>query len=217
MARTSTPSPICGPTASASETRALSRRALSQGGARLRAMRAPTAHAPLDIRHDDPRLRNRGSVSLERGRGWTAPWRLPYEEAALYLPEGGVRRRTYGAPWRCCATTVTPICTTSMARRCSGPAVRGCCWSPWVLTGCILRRPATPSSPPASSRCRAGRGSTCREVPRAPLAGSRAVSTPRTPAVAARWRRAASLPPRPPPRGSSGRPRRRSAPGASPP
>ncbi|MET8178088.1 hypothetical protein [Streptomyces sp. NPDC005336] len=55
-------------------------------------MHAPTLHAAPDIADDDPRLRYRGAVSLERGPGWTAPWRLPYEDAALYLPEGGIRR-----------------------------------------------------------------------------------------------------------------------------
>ncbi|MBD3006006.1 SGNH/GDSL hydrolase family protein [Streptomyces sp. 5-10] len=48
--------------------------------------------ASLEIPHDDPRLRYRGAVSLRRGPGWTAPWRLPREEAALYLPEGGLGR-----------------------------------------------------------------------------------------------------------------------------
>ncbi|MFD6255072.1 SGNH/GDSL hydrolase family protein [Nocardia sp. NPDC060256] len=44
------------------------------------------------VPHDDPRLRYRGAVSLQRESGWTAPWRVPYEEAALHLPEGGVGR-----------------------------------------------------------------------------------------------------------------------------
>ncbi|MET7901461.1 hypothetical protein ABZS86_08275 [Streptomyces sp. NPDC005355] len=55
-------------------------------------MHAPTLHAAPDIADDDPRLRYLGAVSLERGPGWTAPWRLPYVDAALYLPEGGIRR-----------------------------------------------------------------------------------------------------------------------------
>ncbi|GAA1688014.1 hypothetical protein [Streptomyces yatensis] len=55
-------------------------------------MQTHPVRAPLDIRHDDPRLRYRGAVSLQRGPGWTAPWRLPREEAALYLPEGGLGR-----------------------------------------------------------------------------------------------------------------------------
>jgi GDSL-like Lipase/Acylhydrolase family len=46
----------------------------------------------LRVPHDDPRLRYRGAVSLQRGPGWTAPWRLPYEQAALHLPEGGAGR-----------------------------------------------------------------------------------------------------------------------------
>ncbi|MFM9372798.1 G-D-S-L family lipolytic protein [Streptomyces sp. Da 82-17] len=40
----------------------------------------------------DPVLRFRGAVSLQYGPGWVAPWRLPYDEAALHLPEGGVGR-----------------------------------------------------------------------------------------------------------------------------
>ncbi|WP_262697598.1 MULTISPECIES: GDSL-type esterase/lipase family protein [Streptomyces] len=55
-------------------------------------MQTRPASASLDIPHDDPRLRYRGAVSLRRGPGWTAPWRLPREEAALYLPEGGLGR-----------------------------------------------------------------------------------------------------------------------------
>ncbi|MGO4425280.1 G-D-S-L family lipolytic protein, partial [Streptomyces sp. MCAF7] len=46
----------------------------------------------MRLAHDDPRLRYRGAVSLQRGPGWTAPWRLPHPEAALYLPEGGLGR-----------------------------------------------------------------------------------------------------------------------------
>lgn len=46
----------------------------------------------MRLAHDDPRLRYRGAVSLERGPGWTAPWRLPHREAALHLPEGGLGR-----------------------------------------------------------------------------------------------------------------------------
>ncbi|MGW2326955.1 GDSL-type esterase/lipase family protein [Streptomyces sp. NPDC001700] len=56
---------------------------------------SPRTHdrpAPLAIGDDDPRLTYRGAVSLQRGPGWTAPWRLPYEDAALYLPEGGLGR-----------------------------------------------------------------------------------------------------------------------------
>ncbi|WP_079260143.1 SGNH/GDSL hydrolase family protein [Streptomyces malaysiensis] len=55
-------------------------------------MQTRPARAAFDIRHDDPRLRYRGAVSLERDPGWTAPWRLPRAEAALYLPEGGLGR-----------------------------------------------------------------------------------------------------------------------------
>jgi hypothetical protein len=41
---------------------------------------------------DDPRLRFRGAVSLQRGPGWVAPWRVPHEEARLHLPAGGIGR-----------------------------------------------------------------------------------------------------------------------------
>ncbi|MFF9568768.1 hypothetical protein [Streptomyces sp. NPDC014685] len=41
---------------------------------------------------DDPVLRFRGAVSLQHGPGWVAPWRVPYEEARLHLPEGGIGR-----------------------------------------------------------------------------------------------------------------------------
>lgn len=62
------------------------------GGCQTHRHADPPRHAAFDIRHDDPRLRYRGAVSLERGPGWTAPWRLPHAEAALYLPEGGLGR-----------------------------------------------------------------------------------------------------------------------------
>ncbi|MCX5202970.1 GDSL-type esterase/lipase family protein [Streptomyces sp. NBC_00237] len=43
---------------------------------------------------DHPALRFRGAVSVQRGPGgaWLSPWRVPYEEARLYLPEGGIGR-----------------------------------------------------------------------------------------------------------------------------
>ncbi|WP_342030693.1 hypothetical protein [Streptomyces melanosporofaciens] len=50
-------------------------------------VRAPARHPPRRSR-----LRYRGAVSLQRGPGWTVPWRLPREEAAPYLPEGGLGR-----------------------------------------------------------------------------------------------------------------------------
>lgn len=50
------------------------------------------AGAGRSLAHDDPLLHYRGAVSLERGERWTAPWRLPHREAALYLPEGGTGR-----------------------------------------------------------------------------------------------------------------------------
>ncbi|MBB5627485.1 GDSL-type esterase/lipase family protein [Sphaerisporangium krabiense] len=40
----------------------------------------------------DVRLRYDGAVSLQHGPFWTAPWRIPHAEAALYLPEGGIGR-----------------------------------------------------------------------------------------------------------------------------
>ncbi|MFJ2743408.1 GDSL-type esterase/lipase family protein [Streptomyces sp. NPDC087440] len=41
-----------------------------------------------------PALRFRGAVSVQRGPGgaWFSPWRVPHEEARLYLPEGGIGR-----------------------------------------------------------------------------------------------------------------------------
>ncbi|MFH8369976.1 SGNH/GDSL hydrolase family protein [Streptomyces sp. NPDC018031] len=61
------------------------------------------------IAHDDPVLRYRGAVSLERGAGWTAPWRLPYREAALYLPEGGTGRAALPSGVRVTFRTDSPF------------------------------------------------------------------------------------------------------------
>ena len=36
---------------------------------------------------DDDQLRWEGAVALERGEGWVLPWRLPYNERALFPPE----------------------------------------------------------------------------------------------------------------------------------
>lgn len=48
--------------------------------------------AGVAVAPDDPRLRWRGVVSLQHGRGWVAPWRVPVDEAALHLPAGGLGR-----------------------------------------------------------------------------------------------------------------------------
>lgn len=61
------------------------------------------------IAHDDPVLRYRGAVSLERGPGWTAPWRLPHREAALYLPEGGTGRAAMPSGVRVTFRTDSPF------------------------------------------------------------------------------------------------------------
>ncbi len=37
-------------------------------------------------------FRFNGAVSLQRKGNWIAPWRVPFEEARLYLPEGGIGR-----------------------------------------------------------------------------------------------------------------------------
>ncbi|MFF0739932.1 GDSL-type esterase/lipase family protein [Streptomyces sp. NPDC004111] len=43
---------------------------------------------------NDPALRFRGAVSVQRGPdgAWVSPWRVPYGEARLHLPEGGIGR-----------------------------------------------------------------------------------------------------------------------------
>ncbi|MFE7463756.1 hypothetical protein ACFU6R_06605 [Streptomyces sp. NPDC057499] len=37
-------------------------------------------------------FRFNGAVSLQRGENWVAPWRVPFERARLYFPEGGIGR-----------------------------------------------------------------------------------------------------------------------------
>jgi hypothetical protein len=44
---------------------------------------------PVQIAADDERLSWPGAVSLETTEHWTAPWRLPYQDTDLYLPNGG--------------------------------------------------------------------------------------------------------------------------------
>jgi hypothetical protein len=41
---------------------------------------------------EDPSVLFRGAVSVQPGPRWWAPWRVPYDEAHLHLPEGGVGR-----------------------------------------------------------------------------------------------------------------------------
>ncbi|MBC3993178.1 G-D-S-L family lipolytic protein [Streptomyces sp. AC563] len=84
--------------------------------------------AARSLAHDDPLLRYRGAVSLERTPRWTAPWRLPHEEAALHLPEGGVGRAAMpsgvrvtlrtDSPWLHCRYQADP------APRLAGPPER---------------------------------------------------------------------------------------------
>ncbi|MFF2010001.1 hypothetical protein ACFVWY_13125 [Streptomyces sp. NPDC058195] len=37
-------------------------------------------------------FRFNGAVSLQRGENWVAPWRVPFDRARLYFPEGGIGR-----------------------------------------------------------------------------------------------------------------------------
>ncbi|NEE14163.1 hypothetical protein G3M58_47855 [Streptomyces sp. SID7499] len=37
-------------------------------------------------------FRFNGAVSLQQGENWIAPWRVPFDEARLYFPEGGIGR-----------------------------------------------------------------------------------------------------------------------------
>nr|ADC96669.1 lipase [Streptomyces sp. SN-1061M] len=37
-------------------------------------------------------FRFNGAVSLQQGENWLAPWRVPFDEARLYFPEGGIGR-----------------------------------------------------------------------------------------------------------------------------
>ncbi|MFD0343220.1 hypothetical protein ACFVH0_31830 [Streptomyces sp. NPDC127117] len=37
-------------------------------------------------------FRFNGAVSLQRGEDWVAPWRVPFDRARLYFPEGGIGR-----------------------------------------------------------------------------------------------------------------------------
>ncbi|MEU1663693.1 SGNH/GDSL hydrolase family protein [Streptomyces sparsogenes] len=79
----------------------------------------------MRVAHDDPRLRYRGAVSLQRGPGWTAPWRLPHPEAALYLPEGGLGRAAMPSGVRVVlrtdSTTLTCRYQADPAPRLNGP------------------------------------------------------------------------------------------------
>ncbi len=78
--------------------------------------------------HSDSRLRYRGAVSLQRGPGWTAPWRVPHEEAALHLPEGGVGRAAMPAgvrvTFRTDSTTVECRYQADPPPRLNGPQER---------------------------------------------------------------------------------------------
>ncbi|MEV0597831.1 SGNH/GDSL hydrolase family protein [Streptomyces sp. NPDC050315] len=74
-------------------------------------MAAARGRGAVRLAHDDPRLRYRGAVSLQCGPGWTAPWRLPHDEAALHLPEGGVGRAAMPAGVRVTFRTDSPELT----------------------------------------------------------------------------------------------------------
>lgn len=41
----------------------------------------------MELSPDDPRITWQGIASLERGEDWIAPWRIPYQERALYYPD----------------------------------------------------------------------------------------------------------------------------------
>ena len=42
---------------------------------------------PAQIRPDDPNLTWQGAISLQRTSDWTMPWRIPYEDIALFPPD----------------------------------------------------------------------------------------------------------------------------------
>ena len=42
---------------------------------------------PLQIRPDDPRITWQGAISFEQTDLWTMPWRIPFDDRALYPPD----------------------------------------------------------------------------------------------------------------------------------
>ena len=42
---------------------------------------------PLSIRPDDPRITWQGAISVEHTDEWSMPWRIPFEDRALYPPD----------------------------------------------------------------------------------------------------------------------------------
>ena len=42
---------------------------------------------PLQIRPDDPRITWQGAISFQQTDQWTMPWRIPYDDRALYPPD----------------------------------------------------------------------------------------------------------------------------------
>ena len=42
---------------------------------------------PAQIRPDDPNLTWQGAISFQRTSDWTMPWRIPYEDIALFPPD----------------------------------------------------------------------------------------------------------------------------------
>ena len=54
----------------------------------------------LQIRPDDPNLTWQGAISLQRADAWVMPWRIPYNNRALFPP-----RRFAGARNDACRGT----------------------------------------------------------------------------------------------------------------
>ncbi|MFJ4656826.1 SGNH/GDSL hydrolase family protein [Nocardia sp. NPDC088792] len=56
---------------------------------------APVIRAPRIVGANDPALRFPGAVSVERYHGWATPWRVPYLQRDLYLPDRTPVRAAY--------------------------------------------------------------------------------------------------------------------------
>ena len=51
----------------------------------------------LQIRPDDPNLTWQGAISLQRADAWVMPWRIPYNNRALFPPDALQERATMPA------------------------------------------------------------------------------------------------------------------------
>jgi len=67
------------------------------------------------LRPDDPRLTWQGTVSLQRTDEWVAPWRLPFEERALFYPERLQERLSMPAGARIAFVSDTTCVSGSLA------------------------------------------------------------------------------------------------------